>query len=226
MMNDDDCVDYDDNDVKVEVSDSDDEDDANNNTGVICFDCGRYVKDHKCLKTHHRKFHEKVICPVDGIEFSGWKKYHNHMQKHQMESCPKCSKEFSRDYIKKHIKNCKGIKKDKYVCEKCNDFSTNVKKQLDRLVTQTLTHFSVKLKLSLVLEFVGFILCRLGIECNITRSKGSVNLPQDSQWLMVFDIPFSFNKVARKSNFNKPLQGMALTPLELSLELSLLSSLS
>ena len=28
MMNDDDCVDYDDNDVKVEVSDSDDEDET------------------------------------------------------------------------------------------------------------------------------------------------------------------------------------------------------
>ena len=121
-------------DIKVEASDES-EDDTNNNN-VVCGDCGRNVKNEKCLKGHHKQFHEKVICPDCGIEFAGWRKYHNHKRKHVSEPCPKCHKNFSPDHIKRHMKSCKGLPKSKYACEveEC-DFTTNVKKQFQRLVT-------------------------------------------------------------------------------------------
>ena len=122
-------------DIKVEISDESDDDTINNN-GVVCGDCGRNVKNEKCLKGHKKQFHEKVICPTCGIECVGWRKYHNHKRKHDSESCPKCHKQFTSDVIKRHTKKCKGLPKPKYACEveEC-DFSTNLKKQFDRFVT-------------------------------------------------------------------------------------------
>ena len=118
------------NEIKIEMSD---DDEVNNNKNIVCGDCGRNVKDEKCLKSHIKKFHEKVICPTCGIECLGYEKYHNHKRKHQSEPCHKCNKEYPPDVIKRHMKTCKGIPKPKYSCEKC-DFTTNVKKELQRFV--------------------------------------------------------------------------------------------
>ena len=124
-------------DIKVELSDdSDDSDNDNNevnNNDIMCGDCGRHVKNDKCLKGHIRRFHEKMICPTCGIECTGSRRYKNHQRSHQSVPCTKCNKSFSPDNIKRHIKLCKGIPSPKYNCENC-DFSTNVKKQLERFV--------------------------------------------------------------------------------------------
>ena len=120
--------------IKVEISD---DDDSNNNKNIVCGDCGRNIKNEKCLQGHMKQYHEKVICPTCGIECLGWKRYHSHKRQHESQPCNKCNKEFSPDHIKRHMRSCKGIPKPKYSCEKC-DFSANVKKELQRFVNLAL----------------------------------------------------------------------------------------
>lgn len=89
---------------------------------VMCSKCSKMFSTQKMLKCHDRVHHVAAICKVCFVQFPSRNSLRLHMDKHDVNKCPRCDKSFlNKQTFRLHLKICDDKEKiPQFFCDLCS----------------------------------------------------------------------------------------------------------